>query len=75
MVVVPTRTVIESVCDMQTMDASALERALITYARAFPVRKGKLRVIDRLWRTAAGRRGTARLRVLCDLTEMLQRQC
>lgn len=72
-----------SVCNMQTMGASALERALITYARAFPVRKGKLRIIDRLWRTAAGRRGTVRLARLrygglkmpCDLTEMLQRQC
>jgi FkbM family methyltransferase len=71
-----------SVCDMQIIDASALERALITYARAFPVRKGKLRVIDRLWRTGAGRRGTARLAHLrygglkmpCDLSEMLQRQ-
>jgi FkbM family methyltransferase len=67
---------------MQTMDVSALERALITYARAFPVRRGKLRVIDRLWRTAAARRGTTRLAHLrygglkmpCDLNEMLQRQ-
>jgi FkbM family methyltransferase len=71
-----------SVCDMQTMDAPAFERALIAYARAFPLRKGKLRVIDRLWRAAAGGRGTARLAHLrygalkmpCDLTEMLQRQ-
>src|SRR5262245_22556341 len=68
---------------MQTKDTSALERALITYARAFPLRKGKLRLIDRLWRAAAGDRGTARLAHLrygglkmpCDLTEMLQRQC
>jgi FkbM family methyltransferase len=60
----------------------ALERALITYARAFPLRKGKLRVINRLWRAAAGRRGTMRLahlrygglRMPCDLTEVLQRQ-
>jgi hypothetical protein len=44
---------------MQAMDASALERALITYARAFPVRKGKLRVIDRLWQTAAEAVGCA----------------
>jgi hypothetical protein len=67
---------------MQTMDALAFERALIAYARAFPLRKGKLRVMDRLWRVAAGDRGTARLAHLrygglkmpCDLTEMLQRQ-
>jgi hypothetical protein len=37
----------------------ALEMALVTYARRFPVRRGKLRVINRLWRTAA--RGRARL--------------
>lgn len=70
------------VCDLQTMDAPVLERALIAYARAFPLRKGKLRVIDQLWRAAAGGRGTARvahlryggLKMPCDLTEMLQRQ-
>ena len=64
------------------MDAPVLEKALIAYARAFPLRKGKLRVIDRLWRAAAGGRGTTRLADLrygglkmpCDLTEMLQRQ-
>jgi len=54
----PTETTMGSVCDMQTMDPPALERALITYARTFPLRKGKLRVIDR---AAAGRRGTVRL--------------
>lgn len=67
---------------MQGMDAPALEKALIAYARAFPLRKGKLRVIDRLWRAAAGSRGTARVahlrhggqRMPCDLSEMLQRQ-
>jgi len=67
---------------MQIMDAPVLERALIAYAREFPLRKGKLRAIDRLWRAAAGGRGTARLAHLrygglkmpCDLTEMLQRQ-
>ena len=76
------KTAMGSVCDVQTMDAPAFERALIAYARAFPLRKGKLRVIDRLWRAAAGGRGTARLAHLrygglkmpCDLTEMLQRQ-
>jgi len=62
--------------------APALERLLIAYARRFPVRKGKLRVIDRFWRAAAGDQGVARvaklrygdLKVPCDLTEMLQRQ-
>jgi FkbM family methyltransferase len=71
-----------SVCDVETMDVSALEKALIAYARAFPLRKGKLRVIDLLWRTAARGRGTERLAHLrygglkmpCDLSEMLQRQ-
>ena len=56
--------------------------ALITYARRFPVRKGKLRAVDKLWRTAAGSRGTSRiaklkygnLRMACNLNEMLQRQ-
>jgi FkbM family methyltransferase len=67
---------------MKFLDTPALERAMIAYARAFPLRKGKLRVIDRLWRAAAGGRGTARLAQLrygglkmpCDLTEDLQRQ-
>jgi hypothetical protein len=60
------------------MDAPAFERALIAYGRRFPVRKGKLRVIDRLWRIAANGRGTARiahlryggLKMPCDLTEI-----
>lgn len=64
------------------MDAPAVERALIAYARRFPMRKGKLRVIDCLWRAAAGNHGTRRmanlryggLKMPCDLTEMLQRQ-
>jgi len=46
------------------------------------VRRGKLRVIDSLWRTAAGRRGSKRVASLkhggfkmpCDLSEMLHRQ-
>src|SRR5262249_34255534 len=65
-----------------SVEAPALEKVLIAYARSFPLRRGKLRVIDRLWRAAAGGRGTARLAHLrygglkmpCDLTEMLQRQ-
>jgi FkbM family methyltransferase len=71
-----------SIGDMRSTEAPVLERALIAYARSFPLRKGKLRVIDRLWRAAAGSRGTARLAHLrygrlkmpCDLTETLQRQ-
>jgi FkbM family methyltransferase len=67
---------------MKSSKAPAFERVLIAYARKFPVRKGKLRVIDRLWRAASANRGTARLANLryggfkmpCDLTEMLQRQ-
>src|SRR5262245_38343312 len=77
----PTKTAIGASATCK-MDAPVLEKALIAYARAFPLRKGKLRVIDRLWRAAAGGRGTTRLADLrygglkmpCDLTEMLQRQ-
>lgn len=51
------------------------------YARHFPVRCGKLRVIDALWRSAAGG-GTRRLanlkhggfKMSCDLSRTLQRQ-
>jgi FkbM family methyltransferase len=61
---------------------SALESLLVSYARRFPIRRGKLRVVDSLWRAAAGDRSTRRLADLrhgglkmpCDLTEMLQRQ-
>jgi FkbM family methyltransferase len=68
---------------MQTADdPPLLERALVQYARRFPVNRGKLRVIDSLWQAAAGRRGTHRVatlrhagfRMSCDLREMLQRQ-
>ncbi len=59
-----------------------LERALVAYARHFPVRRGKLRLVNALWRNAAGRSGLNRIAVLrhggfrlpCDLSEMLQRQ-
>ena len=52
------------------------------YARRFPIRRGKLRVINSLWREAIGDQGTCRMAVLnhgrfkmpCDVTEMLQRQ-
>jgi FkbM family methyltransferase len=79
---VPTKTEIGSICDVQTVAAPAFERALMAYARTFPLRKGKLRIIDQLWRAAAGNQGTTRLahlrygglKMTCDLTEMLQRQ-
>ena len=61
---------------------STFEHLLILYARRFPIRRGKLRVINALWRAATGSQGTTRLATLkhgglkmqCDLTEMLQRQ-
>jgi FkbM family methyltransferase len=67
---------------MSPAPPSFLEKLLIAYARRFPLRRGKLRVIDACWRTAAGVRGTRRVANLqhggfempCDLSEMLQRQ-
>jgi len=58
------------------------ERLLRAYARGFPVRRGKLRLVNALWRGAAGEAGTQRTanlafggyRMDCDLSEMLQRQ-
>jgi FkbM family methyltransferase len=64
------------------MPPSTFENLLILYARRFPVRRGKLRLIDLLWRAAVGGQSTHRMAVLnhsgfkmsCDLREMLQRQ-
>src|ERR1700693_2142710 len=64
------------------MQPSTFENLLMLYARRFPIRRGKLRVINSLWRAAAGDRGTRRVvalnrgrfRMSCDLSEMLQRQ-
>ncbi len=64
------------------MPPSTFENLLMLYARRFPIRRGKLRVINTLWRAAAGDRGTRRVVALnrgrfkmsCDLNEMLQRQ-
>jgi hypothetical protein len=75
----PIETTTNKVGDMKFSNAPAFERALMAYARKFPVRKGKLRVIDRLWRAASGSRGAARLanfryggfKMPCDLTEMM----
>lgn len=52
------------------------------YARRFPIRRGKLRIVDSLWQTVLADRGTHRVATLkhgrfkmsCDLSEMLQRQ-
>jgi FkbM family methyltransferase len=59
-----------------------LERALMAYARDFPLRRGKLRLVNALWRMAAGYPPYNRVAILrhggmrmpCDLNEMLQRQ-
>ena len=59
-----------------------LENVLVMYARRFPIRRGKLRVIDSLWRRGLSGRCTHRVATLkhggfkmsCDLSEMLQRQ-
>ena len=61
--------------------ASTFEGLLVLYAHHFPIRRGKLRVINSLWRSAAGGH-TQRvadlkhggLKMPCDLSEMLQRQ-
>jgi FkbM family methyltransferase len=52
------------------------------YARRFPIRRGKLRVVDSLWQMALSCQCTKRVATLkhgrfkmsCDLSEMLQRQ-
>jgi FkbM family methyltransferase len=67
---------------MPSVQPSTLESLLILYARHFPIRRGKLRVIDSLWRVAVGDQSTLRwgdlahggLKMRCDLSEMLQRQ-
>jgi FkbM family methyltransferase len=64
------------------MSASLIEKVLIMYARRFPIRRGKLRIIDSLWQKALSGRCSQRVATLeygrfkmsCDLSEMLQRQ-
>jgi FkbM family methyltransferase len=64
------------------MSSSVFENVLVMYARRFPIRRGKLRVVDSLWQTVASERSTNRVatlkhgkfRMSCDLSEMLQRQ-
>jgi FkbM family methyltransferase len=61
---------------------STLEGFLVWYARRFPIRRGKLRVINSFWRAAVGDQDTLRLadlvhgglKMRCDVSEMLQRQ-
>src|ERR1035437_7338366 len=61
---------------------SPLEGFLVWYARRFPIRRGKLRVINSFWRAAVGDQDTLRLadlvhgglKMRCDVSEMLQRQ-
>ena len=58
------------------------ERLLIWYARQFPVRRGKLRIVNSFWRPAIGRGSLRRIADLkygglslpVDLGEQLQRQ-
>ena len=64
------------------MAFSVLEKALVLYGRRFPIRRGKLRVINLLSKIAEPGESTSRVTVLkyggfkmpCDLSEMLQRQ-
>ena len=67
---------------MSSTQPSTLESLLLAYARHFPIRRGKLRLVNALWRRAAGQGPYNRVAVLrhgglrmpCDLNEMLQRQ-
>jgi FkbM family methyltransferase len=64
------------------MLSSVFENVLMMYARRFPLRRGKLRVIDYLWRRGLSGGCNHRVATLkhgefkmsCDLSEMLQRQ-
>jgi FkbM family methyltransferase len=62
-------------------EAGAPERLLVAYARRFPLRQGKFRTVNALWRLVAGddplRLAQIRyggLKLPCDLREALQRQ-
>ena len=60
----------------------ALERAALLYARRFPIRRGKLRVVNYLSQVASSNTPMQRMTTLkyggfkmsCDLSEMMQRQ-
>ena len=59
-----------------------LERCLYLYGRHFPLRKGKMRLVNLLWRKALGGQSPIRMSRLniggftmrCDLSQYLQRQ-
>ena len=61
---------------------STSEKLLLLFARRFPFRRGKLRVINELWSKVLSDNGTHRraflkfggFRMSCDLSEMMQRQ-
>lgn len=61
---------------------SILEMILLAYARYFPVRRGKFRIVNALWRHVVGGGSRYRMaklryadfRMPCNLDEMLQRQ-
>jgi FkbM family methyltransferase len=63
------------------MDPSLMEKAIVLYARHFPIRRGKLRLINSL-SASASNKSTLRMTTLkyggfkmsCDLAEMIQRQ-
>ncbi len=65
---------------MLPIQPSTFERLLVLYARRFPIHRGKLQVINALWRGAVSGQSTQRLADLkhgglkmpCDLSEMLQ---
>jgi FkbM family methyltransferase len=71
-----------SVSELRPGTPLTFESLLMLYARRFPIRRGKLRVINWLWRAVVGDHGRHRVTVLnhggfkmtCDLNEMLQRQ-
>jgi len=58
------------------------EKLLYSYARRFPIRKGKLRVVNGLWRSMVKNGSTAReaelihggYRIECELNQWMQRQ-
>ena len=61
------------------MSSAAFENVLMMYARRFPIRRGKMRVVDSLWQTALSGQSTQRVATLkhgrfqmaCELSEML----
>ena len=64
------------------MPTSVLEKAALLYARRFPIRRGKLRVITLLSKSSISGGSTQRMATLkyggfkmpCDISEMLQSQ-